>query len=1217
MRIALVIDSLSLGGAEGVVQRLALGLAKRGHLALIICLKDASRDTTTLRAAGVGVISLHARPRELAPYFRLAAHLREHRIELAHAHSAAALVAALPACWWAGIPIVRTRHGALLGRSSIHGWIADQLDRFVDQTVVVAQSIRSTLPFHRGRSSACFIPNGIDVAETARACARVELERQAGRRLDGPVVLSVGTVCREKDTLSALSAFARVLRSEPTAVFAIVGAARDTTYEAAVSARIAELHLQAHVIRLGPVDDAWRLMSGADLFLLSSETEAMPLAVIEAMSQGVPIVATAVGDVGSLHGNRTAHATSLLCPNVTALLAPPRDPRALADAMLATLHDPRAAHERARLAHERYLKHFTAGRMIQQHEALYASLLKRHAARATRPRQSPLRILMVGPAEREIGGINSVIDSLSVSLRRRGHVVSRFGWPESAPPHAPRRSLISRVLRQLRSLAALGAAVLRQRPDVVHLHTCSGTSFFRTALDQAVCRLLGRRTAIHIHGGRFERFCAESGRLARWLICAACGAADQLIALSERSAGALRQLVGDLAVGVLPNAVSNAVAPPRSHPRGPCAVLYIGEIRRAKGIFELLDAARLLADRGVAFDLTLAGPATPSESTDWHAEITQRGLGRIVRWIGPVRGDAKHAALAAAEIVVLPSHVEAMPMVMLEAAGARRAVVATNVGDIPELVGPELGREMLVPPCNVGQLADTLEGLITDTARRERLAAALAERVRVRHDIEHVTTQLVTTYERACRRTHRRRPDELLARLVTYPLHEALRERRTLAKLQELVQLSSQTRDEVERACRRRLSELLRFATSELPYFRARAALLDAGLDTRAALARLPVLGKADIRAATNDLVWRGAPGGLHPMTSGGTSGDTLHFVVDRIRQAEDHAARLFMQGLFGVRPGDRRVHLWGSPIESRPSRTRRLRDLLIGERMLSAFDLSDAALQRHSAVLLHYEPRVLYGYPSALARLAQYVRRHYRARHFASLRVVILTGEEITAEQRAVVAEAFGAPVASEYGNREVGLIAHECPAGGLHLISPHIHVEIVSGGAPVEPDEVGNIVCTTLNTRAQPFIRYRVGDIGKLLPNACNCGLPFPLMQLEGGKITGLMALPDGRYCHGAVSSYALRGLPGILAFRTHQRRVDHIEVLLQVDATFDPSATETVRGRYRRLLGPSVRVDCRVVAEVPPDPSGKRRHFVSDVAGSSDAAPVIANVGSSLDD
>jgi phenylacetate-CoA ligase len=307
--------------------------------------------------------------------------------------------------------------------------------------------------------------------------------------------------------------------------------------------------------------------------------------------------------------------------------------------------------------------------------------------------------------------------------------------------------------------------------------------------------------------------------------------------------------------------------------------------------------------------------------------------------------------------------------------------------------------------------------------------------------------------------------------------------------------------------------------------------------------------------------------GGLQPCSSGGTTGDTLYFWVDRRRQAQDLGARLFMQSLFGIRPGERRVHLWGSPLEARTARLRRWRDWLLNERLLDAFDLSPVRMDAHLLSILRFRPSVIYGYTSAAALLARHAAARYGPQDFPWLRLVVLTGEEVTPDQVAQVRQTFGCPVAAEYGNREVGLIAHQCPQGRMHILWPHVHVDIVAvgqvdrgsgregdrppdeegacppGGPPavLEPGQFGEVICTTLNTRAQPFLRYRVGDAGRLLPGLCPCGLPLPVMRVEGGKIAGLLALPDGRLCHGAVSSHALHHLPGIVTFRTHQRRMD----------------------------------------------------------------------------
>lgn len=441
-----------------------------------------------------------------------------------------------------------------------------------------------------------------------------------------------------------------------------------------------------------------------------------------------------------------------------------------------------------------------------------------------------------------------------------------------------------------------------------------------------------------------------------------------------------------------------------------------------------------------------------------------------------------------------------------------------------------------------------------------------------------------------------------LVKHLTYPAHEWLRGRPTLPCYHEMLRLSRASDEAVGALARRRLRELLCFAADRLPYYRQQFECCGVDLraqDPYAELGKLPVLEKADVRANLERLVDRDVPGGLIPCGSGGTSGDTLHFFIDRAHQAQPLACRLFMQGLFGVRPGDRRVYLWGSPIESRGSRLKRCRDRLLNELLLDAFDLGPAATDAHLAAIRAFQPRLLYAYPSAAAHLAQRAAERFAPRHFRWLRLVVLTGEEVTPDQVEQVRETFGCAVAAEYGSREVGLIAHECPRGGLHIMSPHIHVEIAAGGRAVAAGEAGEVLCTTLTTRGLSLIRYRLGDVGALVSEPCACGLPFPLMRIEGGRTTGFVMLRDGRLCHGAVSSSVLREEPGIVEFKTFQHAADRFEVLLVVDERFDHAAIERIRQRYRALFGPQVQVTCRLVDRIPPDPSGKRRHVVSEVA------------------
>ncbi len=451
-----------------------------------------------------------------------------------------------------------------------------------------------------------------------------------------------------------------------------------------------------------------------------------------------------------------------------------------------------------------------------------------------------------------------------------------------------------------------------------------------------------------------------------------------------------------------------------------------------------------------------------------------------------------------------------------------------------------------------------------------------------------------------------------LVRNVTYPLHERLCGRPTWSEYLSLSRVFARDRSTVDDICRERLVALLQFAEREIPFYRAWFEQVGVNAvqdDPYRALRQLTPLEKATVRDSRDRMIWTAVPGGPIPYSSGGTTGDTLKFMIDRVRQAEPLAARMFMQSRFGVQPGDARVYLWGSPIEHKGGRIKRLRDRFLNELLIDAFQMGPEDCRRHLATIREFRPRCIYGYPSAITLLAQ-AQLDSGMPPVRSLALIVMTGEEVTREQITRAREAFGCPVAREYGSREVGLIAHDCPEGAMHVLSPHSHVEFLSRDVATESvgwatddehgrGEIGEILCTTLNTRAQPFIRYRVGDVGRWTAGNCRCGLPTPTIELLGGKITGFIKLPDGRLCHGAVTSHVLREEPGIDAFKTYQHEVDRFEVLLVVNASFQSAALDRIPHRYRERFGRNIRVECRVVDEIPPDPSGKRRYVVSHVA------------------
>jgi phenylacetate-CoA ligase len=265
----------------------------------------------------------------------------------------------------------------------------------------------------------------------------------------------------------------------------------------------------------------------------------------------------------------------------------------------------------------------------------------------------------------------------------------------------------------------------------------------------------------------------------------------------------------------------------------------------------------------------------------------------------------------------------------------------------------------------------------------------------------------------------------------------------------------------------------------------AAAAFDLAAMRSVADLRHLPFLTKALIRANDTQLAHRQAVG-LGRSSTGGSSGEPLVFGLGRQRVTHDVAAKWRATRWWGVDIGDPEVVLWASPIElgaqdrmrrcatpccahgcCRPSRCRKTK--------------LDQFLQRIRAM----RPRMLFGYPSALLHVARHAERRGQAMHELGIRVAFTTGERLYDEQRTTIGRVFGCQVANGYGGRDAGFIAHECPAGGLHVTAEDIIVELVGpDGAPVPPGQPGEVVVTHLASSDYPFIRYRTGDVAVMQP-------------------------------------------------------------------------------------------------------------------------------------
>jgi glycosyltransferase involved in cell wall biosynthesis len=283
---------------------------------------------------------------------------------------------------------------------------------------------------------------------------------------------------------------------------------------------------------------------------------------------------------------------------------------------------------------------------------------------------------------------------------------------------------------QLRALLRLRGLLRREHVDVLHTHTLAGAAIPA----RIAARMAGVSVVSHMHAREIFRP-GLAGRLLRWFD-ARTARPGPVISVSPQLTESLVERGYDATrISTIPNgielpAAQGEVRDPRTGlgiAPGTPIVLSVGRLDEAKGQLDLIDAAGLLAERGVPAAVVLVGtdPHGGAYEARLRARVAERGVDDRMVFAG-FRSDVG-ALLDGADVVVLPSHSEGVSLVLLEAMAHARPVVATAVGGTPSVAEDGVSA-LLVPPRDPSALAAAVERLLTD----ERLAAELGRSARAR-----------------------------------------------------------------------------------------------------------------------------------------------------------------------------------------------------------------------------------------------------------------------------------------------------------------------------------------------------------------------------------------------------------------------------------------------------------------------------------------------------
>jgi glycosyltransferase involved in cell wall biosynthesis len=372
VRVFHLVDTLNIGGTESQLVQLALRMQRAGHDVTLGCLRAEGPLLQALEQSGIPVIEFRKDKTLLSlngarQFLRLARFLRKGRFEVLHAHDLWANLLGVPAGRLARIPVVISSRRYLADLEWYTPW-RNRIIRFIywlsTRVIVNSKAVRERLVAgdRLAPEKILVIYNAVDVERFARA--RRNRDKLLPHIAVGCKVIAVlaNMYSPVKGHSCLISAARIVCTSVPDALFILIG---DGPERSRLESQVRDGGLNKNVMFVGRRTEVPELLACCDLSVLPSEAEAFPNALLESMSAGLAVVATAVG------GSR-----EIIENGINGLLVPPTNPEALAAAILRLIHDPRSSKRLARAGQNDMRARFGFDRLIGEIDQLYKEHLR-------------------------------------------------------------------------------------------------------------------------------------------------------------------------------------------------------------------------------------------------------------------------------------------------------------------------------------------------------------------------------------------------------------------------------------------------------------------------------------------------------------------------------------------------------------------------------------------------------------------------------------------------------------------------------------------------------------------------------------------------------------------------------------------------------------------------------------------------------------------------
>lgn len=267
----------------------------------------------------------------------------------------------------------------------------------------------------------------------------------------------------------------------------------------------------------------------------------------------------------------------------------------------------------------------------------------------------------------------------------------------------------------------------------------------------------------------------------------------------------------------------------------------------------------------------------------------------------------------------------------------------------------------------------------------------------------------------------------------------------------------------------------------------------------------------------------------------------------------------------YGIKPNDRLCFFY-SEIQNLDSEQIEVKNML----GFSKANISDNRMIEIYEKICEYQPVWMLLQPSIAGMLINVIKK-YKLNSLNSIRYIEFSGEMLDSALKNEVQKTFDCKVANQYGSYEFNSIAYECPEGNMHVMEDNVYLET---------DECNNIILTSLNNYRTPFVRYNIGDKGKILsPDIkCKCGNCNKILQLEKGRSHEFILTREGHKINSYIFMKAMMKVNEQLddivkQFQVVQTDIDCFDVRLYL---YNQSENSRVIEIFEENIGEKALVD-----------------------------------------